>query len=325
MQITEYINTDKNKYELIKNLLLKKNAKVVAHYYTDPLIQKLADDTNGFIGDSLEMAKWGKNSDADILVVAGVKFMGETSKILSPNKKIIMPTIEATCSLDIGCPADDFKDFCDKHPERTIVVYANTSAKVKAIADWVITSSIALDVIDHLDSLGEKIIWGPDKHLGSYIQKETGADMLLWDGACIVHDEFKFKELKKMKHLYPDAAILVHPESPKEVVELADVVGSTSKLLKSVSELPNKQFIIATDKGIFYKMQQQAPEKEFIAAPTGGNGATCKSCAKCPWMAMNTLDNLYQSLLKETNEIFVDNDTRKEAIKSLDKMINFKK
>jgi quinolinate synthase len=319
------ITTSQDKYDLIKSLLIKKNAKIVAHYYTDPLIQKLADETNGFIGDSLDMAKWGKNSDADILIVAGVKFMGETSKILSPNKKIIMPTIKATCSLDIGCPADEFKKFCDKHPDRIIVVYANTSAKVKAIADWVITSSIALDVIDYLDSIGKKIIWGPDKHLGGYIQKETGADMILWDGSCIVHDEFKSEELKKMKKIYPDAAVLVHPESPEDVVELADVVGSTSKLLKSVSALPNKQFIVATDKGIFYKMQQQAPEKELIEAPTGGNGATCKSCAKCPWMAMNTLDNLYQSLLKETNEIFVDDDTRKEAIKSLNKMINFKK
>ncbi len=229
-----------DKIEHIKQLLKEKNATVVAHYYTPPEIQKLAEETGGFIGDSLEMAKFGQRTNADILVVAGVKFMGETAKILSPEKTVLMPTLEATCSLDIGCPADKFEAFCNQYPDRTVVVYANTSAKVKALADWVITSSIALDVVDYLDKKGEKIVWGPDKHLGSYIQKKTGADMILWDGSCIVHEEFKTKGLRDLRKLYPEAAVLVHPESPEGVVEQADVVGSTSRLLKQLGNCQTK-------------------------------------------------------------------------------------
>ena len=191
----------------IKKLLAQNNATLIAHYYVDSHIQALAEEVGGCVSDSLEMAKFGKKSDAELLVVAGVKFMGETAKILSPEKKVIMPTLEATCSLDIGCPAEEFKNFCSQYPDREIVVYANTSAKVKALADWVVTSSIAVDVIDHLDSLGKKIIWGPDKHLGSYIQTKTNADMVLWNGSCIVHDEFKFDGLNQMKAIHPDAEV----------------------------------------------------------------------------------------------------------------------
>lgn len=325
-KIIDTIETQKLPVDVkaIKELLTEKKATLIAHYYTPPEIQELAEETGGFIGDSLEMAKFGQKSDAEVLVVAGVKFMGETAKILSPEKTVIMPTLEATCSLDIGCPADEFKKFCDQYPDRVIVVYANTSAKVKALADWVVTSSIALEVVDYLDKSGHKIVWGPDKHLGSYIQKNTGADMVLWDGACIVHEEFKAKELIKLKQVYPDAAVLVHPESPAGVVEEADVVGSTSKLLKAVSELPNKNFIVATDRGIFYKMQQQNPDKVLIEAPTAGNGATCKSCAHCPWMEMNQLDELYKSLMNLDNEITVDESVAEKANESLSKMINFK-
>ena len=197
------------------------------------------------------MAKFGKDSDSNILVVSGVKFMGETAKILSPEKRVFMPTLEATCSLDLGCPVDDFKLFCEDHPDREIVVYANTSADVKAIADWVVTSSIALDVIDFLDSEGKKIIWGPDKHLGSYIQTKTNADMVLWNGSCIVHDEFKFDGLKQMKAIHPDAEVLVHPESPKEVVSIADMVGSTSQILKAAKDSSAKNLSLLPIKEFF--------------------------------------------------------------------------
>lgn len=310
--------------EKIKRLLKQRNATLVAHYYTDPEIQALAEATGGCISDSLEMARFGRDCDAETLIVAGVKFMGETAKILSPEKTVLMPTLEATCSLDLGCPIDKFSAFCDVHPDHTVVVYANTSAAVKARADWVVTSSIALEVVEHLDSLGQKIIWGPDRHLGAYIAKQTGAEMLMWDGECIVHDEFSAKALANMKHLHPDAAILVHPESPASVVDMADAVGSTTQLIKASQTLDNEKFIVATDKGIFYKMQQLEPNKTFLEAPTGGNGATCKSCAHCPWMAMNGLQAIYQSLTDETgHEIFVDDNLREKALIPLNRMLDF--
>lgn len=309
----------------IKANLAAHNAVLVAHYYTDPLIQALAEETGGCVSDSLEMARFGKNHPAKTLIVAGVKFMGETAKILSPEKRVLMPTLEATCSLDLGCPADEFAAFCDQHPDREVVVYANTSAAVKARADWVVTSSIALDVVEHLDRQGKKILWAPDKHLGSYAQQKTGADVLLWDSACIVHEEFKAKGVEDLKRLYPDAAVLVHPESPKSVVELGDVVGSTSQLINAAINLPNREFIVATDQGIFYKMQQMCPDKIFHIAPTAGSGATCRSCANCPWMAMNALDNLAAVFDAQDNEIFVDEALAAEAMKPLQRMLDFKK
>ena len=307
----------------IKNLLKAKNAKLVAHYYTDPSLQDLAEDTNGFVGDSLEMARFGKDTDAEILVVAGVRFMGETAKILSPTKKIIMPTLEATCSLDIACPADQFKKFCDAHPDRTVVVYANTSAAVKACSDWVVTSSIALEVVEYLSEIGEKIIWAPDKHLGAYIKKSTGADMLLWDAACIVHEEFKSRGIREMQEIYPSAAVLAHPESPEAVLEIADVVGSTTQIIKAAENLPNNDIIVATDRGIFHKLQQIAPHKRFIVAPTAGNDATCRSCANCPWMSMNSLQAMIASLADGTNEIRVGKDLAQQAMVPLQKMLDF--
>jgi len=308
----------------IKALLIEKNAVLVAHYYTDPEIQALAEETGGCVADSLEMARFGNQHPAETLIVAGVKFMGETAKILTPEKTVLMPELEATCSLDLGCPIDEFSAFCDQHPDHTVVVYANTSAAVKARADWVVTSSIALEIVEMLESEGKPILWGPDRHLGSYIEKETGAKMLMWQGACIVHDEFKAKALRDLKVQYPDAAVLVHPESPANVVELADAVGSTSQLIKASQEMPNQHFIVATDKGIFYKMEQANPEKTFVAAPTGGNGATCRSCANCPWMAMNGLksiaDALESSLGKEIN---VDESLAEKALIPLHRMLNF--
>ena len=308
----------------IKALLIEKNAVIIAHYYTDPLIQALAEETGGTVSDSLEMARFGNSHAAETLIVAGVKFMGETAKILTPHKRVLMPTLEATCSLDVGCTMDEFSAFCDQHPDRTVVVYANTSAAVKARADWVVTSSIALEVVDYLDAQGEKILWAPDKYLGSYVQKNTGADMLMWDGSCIVHEEFKAKGILDLKKVYPDAAILVHPESPESVVDIADVVGSTSQLIKAAQELPHKQMIVATDQGIFFKMQQAVPDKELLVAPTGGNGATCRSCANCPWMGMNSLENLMECLEQGSNEIEVDAALGTQARRSLDRMMNFK-
>jgi quinolinate synthase len=310
-------------FKKIKALLLEKNAVMIAHYYTDPMIQNLAEETGGCVADSLQMARFGRDHSAETLMVAGVKFMGETAKILSPDKKIIMPTIEAECSLDLGCDVDEFSAFCAENPDRTVVVYANTSARVKALADWVVTSSCAIDIVKYLDDKGEKILWAPDRFLGDYIQKQTGADMLLWYGSCIVHDEFKAQGISQLKALYPQAAVLVHPESPASVIALADVVGSTSQLLKASIDLSNEIFIVATESGILHKMHINSPDKQFIEAPTQGKGATCKSCARCPWMKQNTLVNLYDSLAQETNEIFVDEQVRIAALGSLDKMLEF--
>ena len=299
------------------------NAVLVAHYYTDPLLQELAEETGGCVSDSLEMARFGRDHEATTLIVAGVRFMGETSKILSPHKRVLMPTLDATCSLDLGCQIDEFSAFCDQHPDRTVVVYANTSAAVKARADWVVTSSCALPIVEHLIDKGEKILWAPDQHLGNYIQRETGADMLLWQGSCIVHEEFKAKVLEDLRKVHPEAAILVHPESPQAVVELADVVGSTSQLIQATRDLPNPTFIVATDRGIFYKMQQLCPDKTFIEAPTAGNGAACRSCAHCPWMAMNTLERVLTGLREGSGEIQVDPALIPKAIKPLKRMLDF--
>ena len=303
--------------------LKEQDAILVSHYYVDDDLQDLAEESGGTVSDSLEMARYAYEHEASTIVVAGVKFMGETSKILSPEKRVLLLDSEAECSLDIGCPIDEFSAFCDEHPDRTVVVYANTSAEVKARADWVVTSSIALEICTHLKEKGEKILWGPDRFLGGYIQKETGADMIMWQGSCIVHEEFKAEELLEMKKAHPDAAVLVHPESPMSVVDLADVVGSTSKILKATRELPNKKFIVATEDGIFHKMKQYSPDKEFIAAPTAGSGATCKSCAQCPWMKMNDLQRLAKVLDTGENEILIDEAVRVKAARSLKRMVDF--
>ncbi len=307
----------------IRRLLQAQNAVLVAHYYTDPELQSLAEETGGYVADSLEMARFGTETDAETLVVCGVRFMGETAKILNPEKRVLMPDLRATCSLDEGCPADEFTAFCDAHPDHTVVVYANTSAAVKARADWVVTSSIALPVVEHLAARGEKILWAPDKHLGHYIERVTGAEMLLWNGACVVHEEFKSFALERVRKLHPDAAVLVHPESPDEVVDQADVVGSTTQLIRAVAELPNREFIVATDAGIFWKMRQIAPDKILIPAPTAGEGATCESCAHCPWMAMNALQNLEQVLLTGDQEIRIDSAIRERAVVSIQRMLDF--
>ena len=313
----------RNLSEEIKKLLKQKNAVLIAHYYTDATIQILAEETGGYVSDSLDMARFGYEHPAETLVVAGVRFMGETAKILNPEKHVLMPNLEATCSLDLECPAEKFREFCDNYPERTVVVYANTSAAVKARADWMVTSGSALEVVRHLHERGEKILWAPDRYLGDYIRNQTGADMLLWNGACIVHEEFKGIELAELRQRHPDAKVLVHPESPPSVVAQADVVGSTSGLIAAVRDLDSNKFIVATDAGIFYKMGAAAPQKTLIEAPTSGSGATCKSCAHCPWMAMNRLEALADSLRSGGGEITVSKALCETARIPIDRLLNF--
>ncbi|MEN8107373.1 MAG: quinolinate synthase NadA [Pseudomonadota bacterium] len=309
--------------EEIRVLLRAKDAVLVAHYYTDEDLQMIADETGGTVADSLEMARFGNRHPASTLVVAGVRFMGETARILNPEKRVLMPTLEAECSLDLGCPPDKFIPFCDANPDRTVVVYANTCAEVKARSDWVVTSSIAVDVVKHLKEKGEKILWAPDRYLGNYVKRVTGADMLLWQASCIVHERFKAAALQNLSDNYPEAAILVHPESPEAVIDMADVVGSTTQLINAARQLPNKRFIVATDNGIFYKMKQAAPDKIFMEAPSAGEGATCESCAHCPWMAMNNLRNLRDVLRNGSNEILVPEDVRQRALKATQRMVDF--
>lgn len=315
----------KQQFNRIKKLLSEQNAVLVAHYYTHPLLQQLADETGGCVADSLEMARFGKACDAEKIIVAGVRFMGETAKILSPEKRVFMPNLNATCSLDLSCPVEEFSQFCDQHPDRTVVVYANTSAAVKARADWVVTSGIAVKLIEHLKQKNEKILWAPDKHLGTYIQQLTGADLLCWQGICVVHDEFKADALIRVKQLNPEAKVLVHPESPYSLVEMADVVGSTTQLIEAVKNIDAPAFIVATDNGIFHKMQQAMPDKKLIEAPTGGVGASCTMCAHCAWMAMNTLDGVEQLLNNEENEIFVDKVVQTKAYQSTQRLLDFAK
>ena len=318
--------TDARRQELrtdIKRLLAERDAVLVAHYYVAGDIQDLADETGGCVADSLEMARFGRDHPASTLIVAGVRFMGETAKILSPEKRVFMPTLAAECSLDLGCPPDEFQAFCEAHPERTVVVYANTSVAVKALADWVVTSSVGLQIVERLAARGEKILWAPDKHLGAYIRAKTGADMLLWSGACVVHEEFKFKALLDMKRVYPNAGVLVHPESPAAVIDFADCVGSTSQIIRAAAELPHDTFIVATDRGIFHKLRKTNPGKRFIEAPTAGDGATCRSCAHCPWMAMNELEALAATLAQGDNEILVDPEVGARAMQPLQRMLDF--
>ena len=306
-----------------KMLLRARDAVLVAHYYVDSEIQELADATGGCVADSLEMARFGLAHKARTVLVAGVRFMGETAKILSPEKQVFLVESAAECSLDLGCPVDMFSDFCDQHPDRTVVVYANTSAEVKARADWVVTSSIALNLIQDLSNKGEKIIWAPDRYLGDYVQRQTGADMLLWEGSCIVHEEFKGEVLEQLKQLNPDAKVLVHPESPPSVINLADIVGSTGQLIHAVETMNAPLFIVATEEGILHKMRQRAPGKNFLAAPTAGEGATCESCAHCPWMKMNDLQRLVNVLKSEQNEVIVDETIRSRAAIPIKRMIDY--
>ena len=307
----------------IKQALLEKNATLVAHYYVSADLQTLAEETGGIVADSLEMARFGQNCDADTIVVAGVKFMGETAKILSPEKRVLVLDDQATCSLDLSCPADEFSKFCDANPEHVAVVYANTSAEVKARADWVVTSGSALKIVKRLHKKNKKILWAPDRHLGHYVQTETGAEMLMWDGACVVHEAFKAEGLERLMNLHPEAGVLVHPESPKEVIALADVVGSTTQLIEAAASRPENTFIVATDNGIFHKMREVAPEKKFIEAPRMGEGADCESCAHCEWMAMNSLEKCLNTLTSGNNEIRINDEVIEKAKHSIHRLLKF--
>jgi quinolinate synthase len=309
----------------IKRMLKEQDAVLVAHYYVNSDLQDLAEATGGYVSDSLDMAKFGNEHPAKTLIVAGVRFMGETAKILNPEKRVLMPDLEANCSLDLGCPANDFSAFCNEHPDRTVVVYANTSAAVKARADWMVTSSIALPIVQHLKEQGKKILWAPDRHLGRYIQEQTGADMLLWQGSCVVHDEFRMNALEELMAKHPTAKVLVHPESPRSIVSLADVVGSTTQLINASQKMDAQEFIVATDNGILHKMRTLSPQKLFLEAPTRGYGATCVSCNHCPWMAMNGLINLAEVLEKGHNEIQLDRALGERAKVSIQRMLDFAK
>ncbi len=309
----------------IKARLEALDAVLVAHYYVHPDLQDLAEETGGTVSDSLEMARFGRDHPAKTIVVAGVRFMGETAKILNPEKRVLMPDLAAECSLDLACPADAFSKFCDEHPDREVVVYANTSAAVKARADWMVTSSIAEKIVAHLHAQGKKVLFAPDKHLGAYIRKVTGADMLLWNASCVVHDEFKAQQLEELKLRHPGAKVLVHPESPAGVIALADAVGSTTGIIQAAQRLGAKEYIVATDGGIIHQMRKRMPGVNFIEAPTAGKGATCQSCAHCPWMAMNGLHSLAAVLDNPVKEVIVDPAIGLKAKRSIGRMLDFAK
>jgi quinolinate synthase len=311
--------------ERIRTRLKEQGAVLVAHYYVHPDLQDLAESTGGVVSDSLEMARFGHDHPARTIVVAGVRFMGETAKILNPEKRVLMPDLAAECSLDLACPADAFSAFCDAHPDRVVVVYANTSAAVKARADWMVTSSIAEKIVGHLHAQGKKILFAPDKHLGAYIRSVTGADMLLWNASCVVHEEFKAQQLEELKLLHPRAKVLVHPESPASVIAMADAVGSTTGIIQAAQRMGASEYIVATDGGILHQMRKRMPGVNFIEAPTAGKGATCQSCAHCPWMAMNGLHNLLEVLESGRNEIRVDPEIGRRAKVSIQRMLDFAK
>lgn len=300
--------------EEIKKLCREKNAIILAHYYQRPEIQDIAD----FVGDSLALAQWATKTTADIIVLCGVHFMGETAKILSPQKRVFIPDTEAGCSLADSCPAEEFEQFVKAHPDYTVISYVNTTAAVKAVTDIVVTSTNAKQIVDSLPE-DEKIIFGPDKNLGDYINKQTGRQMLLWDGACHVHQQFSMEKILELKKAHPQALLLAHPECPKYLLEIADHVGSTSSILSFATKSDNKQFIVATESGILHQMQKDNPHKEFIPAPP--EDSTC-ACNECSFMRLNTLEKLYLCLRDEKPEIFVDEAIRVKAVKSIEKMLN---
>ena len=324
VSVQRYDDAEKRSLMLqARELLRMEDAVLVAHYYTSPELQVLAEETGGHVADSLEMARFGYNSSATTLVVCGVRFMGETAKILNPGKRVLMPDLRAECSLDIGCPPDAFAEFCASAPDRTVVVYANTSAEVKAMSDWVVTSGSAVEVVRHLASRGEKIVWAPDKYLGQWVQRQTGADMMIWDGACVVHEEFKSVELEEMRRAYPEAMVLAHPESPQGVLAQADVIDSTSGMVRAAKSLDADTFIVSTEQGLLHMLRQGAPGKTFMVAPTSGKGATCHSCSYCPWMAMNSLRSLVEVLRSGLNEITVPAGLADKARKPVLRLLQF--
>ena len=300
--------------EAINQLKKEKNAVILAHYYQTGDIQDIAD----FVGDSLALAQWAAKTKADILVLCGVHFMGETAKILCPNKKVLVPDLNAGCSLADSCPATDFEDFIKKHSGHTVISYVNTTAAVKAVTDIVVTSTNARQIVESLPK-NEKIIFGPDRNLGNYINSITGRNMLLWDGACHVHEQFSLEKIVELKKQYPEAEIITHPECKHPIIEISDFVGSTAALLKHTIQSDKKQFIVATESGVIHEMKKQNPDKTFIPAPP--NDSTC-ACNECSFMRLNTMEKLYNCLKYELPEIFIDEEIQKKAVKPIRKMLD---
>lgn len=304
----------------IRKLCKEKNAVILAHYYTDGAVQDIAD----FVGDSLALAQWAAKTDADIIVMCGVHFMGETNKILCPDKKVLVLDLNAGCSLADSCNAADLKNFIEKHPDHKVVSYVNTTAAVKALTDVVVTSSNAKLVIDSFPQ-DEKLIFGPDKNLGGYINSVTGREMLLWDGGCHVHKQFSLEKILALKAEHPNAKILVHPECPAPIQKVADVIGSTAGLLKFSIEDEATEFIVATESGILHEMQKSCPQKTFIPAPPETTESMGCSCNECAYMKLNTLEKLYNTLKYEWPTIEVDADIQKDAIRPINKMLEISK
>jgi quinolinate synthase len=313
MSVDNSIKTESKLVEQINLLRKEKDALILAHFYQNKNIQDIAD----YVGDSLALAQWAAKAQNEIIVMCGVHFMGETAKILSPSKKVLIPDTEAGCSLADSCPAEQFEAFIAKHEKHTVISYVNTTAVVKALTDIVVTSSNAKQIVDSLPK-DEKIIFGPDKNLGNYINNITGRKMLLWDGACHVHEEFSLEKILKLKQENPSALILAHPECRKYILEMADHVGSTSSILKFATKSQNDKFIIATESGIMHELQKENPDKTFIPAPPEDSNCACNECF---YMKLNTLEKLYLCLKNETPEIIVDEDVRKKAVKSIDRML----
>jgi len=304
------------KKELLKEidrLRKEKNAVILAHFYQEPDIQDIADH----VGDSLALAQWAAQTDADIIVLCGVHFMGETAKILNPQKKVLIPDMNAGCSLADSCPADEFEKFVKSHPDYTVISYVNTSAAVKALTDVVVTSTNARKIVESFPE-NEKIIFAPDRNLGNYINSVTGRQMLLWNGACHVHEQFSIEKLVELKKEHPEALVLAHPECTKPLLMLSDYIGSTQALLNFATASDKKEFLVATESGILHEMQKKNPDKHFIPVPP--NDSTC-ACNECNFMRLNTLEKVYQCLLNESPEILVEEKIRQKAVKPILRML----
>lgn len=315
--VNEPVESGINIKEEIQRLKKEKNAVILAHYYQKGEIQDVAD----YIGDSLALAQKASTLDADIIVLCGVHFMGETAKIICPDKKVLVPDINAGCSLADSCDADEFAEFLKLYPDYVVISYVNTSARVKALTDVVVTSSNARKIVESFPK-ETKIVFGPDRNLGNYINSITGRNMVLWNGACHVHEQFSVERIAELKKQYPEAKVLAHPECKKAVLILADVVGSTAALLKYAVESGEKQFIVATESGILHEMKKRCPDKEFIAAPPIGSDCGCNDCS---FMKLNTLEKLYNTLKYEQPEIMVDKEVAEKAIVSINRMLELSK
>lgn len=310
-----YSDLQKKIIELKKS----KNAIILAHYYQDAQIQDIAD----FIGDSLELSRKAAQNDADIIMFCGVTFMADVAKILSPSKKVLVPDMNAGCSLEDSCKADEFEEFISKYKDHKVLTYINSSIKVKALSDIIVTSSSAETIINKLPK-DQKIIFGPDRFLGKYVAKQTGRDMVLWHGSCIVHERFSEKELVKLANIHENAKIIAHPECPENLLQYADFIGSTSALLKYTTDSKLDEFIVLTEPGIIHQMELKTKNKKFYQVP-GIDQGSCISCNNCPYMRLNNLDKIYDALLNEAPEIILDEDIRIKAKKALDNMLELSK